>query len=79
MLAASNRALVADEARFLLLTGDQVYADEPPCLSVHGSTGKNQSCWVYRPRRSAGATTSCTAAAGPCPVSCAWAPSAPAT
>jgi phosphodiesterase/alkaline phosphatase D-like protein len=36
MLEASNRALVAEDARFLLLTGDQVYADEPPCLSVHG-------------------------------------------
>lgn len=36
MLQAAHRALVAHEAKFLLLIGDQVYADTPACYSLHG-------------------------------------------
>ncbi len=36
MLRAAQRTLVAHDAKFLLLIGDQVYADEPPPYSIHG-------------------------------------------
>ena len=36
MLRAAEEALVAHDAKFLLMLGDQVYADQPPVYSVHG-------------------------------------------
>jgi phosphodiesterase/alkaline phosphatase D-like protein len=37
MLAAAEKALAAHGAKFLLMLGDQVYADEPAVYSVHGA------------------------------------------
>lgn len=36
MIEAAEKALVAHEAKFLIMLGDQVYADEPAIYSVHG-------------------------------------------
>jgi alkaline phosphatase D len=41
MLQAAHRALLENDAKFLLLLGDQVYADEPACYSVHGPAHKD--------------------------------------
>lgn len=41
MLEAAEKALVAHGAKFLLMLGDQVYADEPVVYSVHGEAHRS--------------------------------------
>lgn len=41
MLQAAEKALVAHQAKFLLMLGDQVYADKPRVYSVHGDVHRD--------------------------------------